>query len=408
MERIKSWIADRLDERPWWMNLLMAFSAFMAVVYMPWDMFVKPMAVDEEVWFGFILHGPWAKATEPLHWAIYALGAYGFWRMSPWMWPWAAVYALQVAIGMVVWPIVYLEGGTGLVLGLAATVPFGAIALALWNAGDLFDADNRPSLRDRYGSWALVTGASAGIGAEFARRLAADGVSCVLVARRREKLEELAAELVRHHGVETRVVEADLSTTTGPELVADAVSDLEIAILVNNAGVGYVGRFDGQDTGRLREMVQLNCTAPVVLTSRLLPAMVERRRGAVIVVASVAGRQPLPLHAVYSATKAFDLLFGEALWVELGESGVDVISLQPGPVATEFEAVAGEQRGDAGIEQSAEAVVQSCFESLGRQPSVPTSWVNWVRANANRAVPRSVMALLAGLAMEAQTPEDKR
>jgi len=91
--------------RPWWMNLIFGFCLFMTFVYMPFDMFLKPVAEDQEVWFGFLLEGWAAKLTEPAHWAIYAAGAYGMWKMKTWMWPWAAVYALQVAISMLVWSL---------------------------------------------------------------------------------------------------------------------------------------------------------------------------------------------------------------------------------------------------------------------------------------------------------------
>ena len=163
------------------------------------------------------------------------------------------------------------------------------------------------NLRERYGEWALVTGASAGIGLEFARAFARAGLSCVLAARREDRLKALGDELSKAHGIQTRAVAVDLAAQDGADKLADAVADLPIGILVNNAGFGYAGRFDKLETDRLRAMVMVNCVAPVVLTSRILPAMVKRGRGAVIIVGSVAGRQPLPLHAVYSATKAFDL-----------------------------------------------------------------------------------------------------
>ena len=128
-----------LAGRPWWMNALMLFSTYMAVIYVPWDLFVKPVAEDEEVWFGILLHGWAAKATEPLHWAIYAAGAWGFWKMRPWMWPWAAVYAGQVAIGMLVWTGLYGPGGAASWLaGLVVFVPFAYLTLALWRARPLF------------------------------------------------------------------------------------------------------------------------------------------------------------------------------------------------------------------------------------------------------------------------------
>jgi uncharacterized protein len=263
------------------------------------------------------------------------------------------------------------------------------------------------TLRERYGEWALITGASAGIGLEFAHALARGGMSCVLSARREDRLNALAAELRERHHVDTRVVTADLAASDGADRLATAVGDLPIAMLVNNAGFGYAGRFDKLDTERLRAMVQVNCVAPVVLTSKILPAMVKRARGAVIMVGSVAGRQPLPLHAVYSATKGFDLLLGEALWGELRGSGIDVLVLEPGPTATEFQAVAGEVV-DANHGEPAADVVRVALDALGRKPSVISGWFNWARANAVRFAPRSTVAILAKRVVAGQTPADLR
>ncbi|HEY6420331.1 MAG TPA: SDR family oxidoreductase [Candidatus Binataceae bacterium] len=268
-------------------------------------------------------------------------------------------------------------------------------------------ADTTYRLRERYGQWALITGASAGIGLEFARAFARENVSCVLAARREDRLKAVAAELFEQYGVETRVVAVDLAAADGADRLAAAVADLPIAILVNNAGFGYAGRFDKLATDRLRAMVQVNCTVPVVLTSLMLPAMVKRGRGAVIVVGSVAGRQPLPLHAVYSATKGFDLLFGEALWGELRGSGVDVIVLEPGPTKTEFQQVAGEVVG-ADHGEPASNVVRVALEALGRKPSVISGWFNWARANLIRLVPRSTAAIIARKVVESQTPPELR
>jgi hypothetical protein len=171
MKRIVDWLDDRLQDRPWWMNILMLVSGFLAYVYVPWDFFFKPVAVDHEAWFGILLTGWAAKLTEPLHFFIYAAGAYGVWRMRPWMWPGAAAWTAQLAFGMLVWPIVYRGGVGGWALGLAGGAIFGGVAWALYNARDAF-ADRPLRLRDRYGDWALVTGASSGIGADFAQALA--------------------------------------------------------------------------------------------------------------------------------------------------------------------------------------------------------------------------------------------
>jgi short-subunit dehydrogenase len=399
------WLRERLGERPTWMNALLAFCAFMTFVYLPWDLFVKPIAVDEEVWFGIRFHGVLAKLLALPHWALYAAGTVGFWRMRRWMWPWAALYTAQVAVGFLVWPFLYVGGLRGAILGAVGAAAFGALAFALHAARGRFE-HARPGPRERYGEWALVTGASAGIGAAFARALAADGISCVLTARREERLRELAGELESRCGVKTRVVGVDLGAPGGAEALLRAVSDLEIAILVNNAGVGGAGRFDELEPARLRQMIELNCATPVALTRALLPAMRVRGRGAVVMVGSVAGCQPLPLHGLYAATKAFDNLLGEALWAECRGTGVDCLALLPGPTETEFQAVAGELP-HAG--EPPEQVVATALDALGRQASVISGWFNWLRANAaSRLVSRSVLALAAKSVFEQHVPEERR
>jgi short-subunit dehydrogenase len=388
---MRDWLRTLFDGRPWWMNALMVFSAYMAFVYLPWDIFIKPVALDEEVWFGIRFHGWAAKFLEPFHWAVYAAGAYGFRRMKAWMWPWAAVYVGQVAFSMLVWPWIYVGGFLGFLLGLVSVVPFAVLAWALWRARPLFQGE-RPSLRERYGEWALVTGASAGLGSEFARALAREGISVVLTARREERLRELASELENAYRVSTRVVATDLAAPGAAEQLSAAVRDLEIAILVNNAGFGYAGRFDEQDPQRLGEMVQLNCFAPVMLSAGLLPGMLARGRGAVVITGSAAGRQPLPLHSVYSASKAFDLVLGESLAVELRSRGIDVLVLEPGPTQTEFQEVAGEI---AHAGEPPDRVVRLALEALGQQPAVLSGWYNWLRANvASRLLPRTLVAHL--------------
>ncbi len=401
---MRDWLRDAFRARPGWMNALMLFCAYMAFVYVPWDLFWKPVAEDQEVWFGILFTGWTAKALTPAHWAVYAAGAYGFWRMRPWLWPWASVYVAQIAVGMLVWSLRHGSGVGSVVGGVVAFSAFAALSVALWRARPhLQRAPN--SLRDRYGDWALVTGASAGIGAEFARAFAREGISCVLTARREERLRELAGELEKQHQVATRVVAVDLAQPDGADRLVEAVADLEIGVLVNNAGAGYAGRFDGQDVERLRELVQLNCAAPVVLTSRLLPRMRELGRGAIVITGSVAGRQPLPLHGVYSATKAFDLLFGESLWGELRGSGIDVLVIEPGPTETEFQAVAGEIPHPG---EPAADVVRVALDALGRQPSVVSGWLNWLRACGTRIAPRSLVAVLAGQVVARHTPKAVR
>jgi short-subunit dehydrogenase len=403
---MQNWLRSVFAGRPGWMNALMVFSAYMAFVYMPWDLFVKPVAVDEEVWFGVTFYGWAAKVTGLGHWFVYAAGAYGLRHMKAWMWPWAAVYVGQVAFSMLVWNLLNgVSGFGGLAVGAIAFVLFSALARELWRAQSLFEP-HRATLAERYGSWALVTGASAGLGAEFARAFAREGVSCALTARREDRLKQLAQELEGTWGVDTRVIPADLSKPEEVDRVAAAVQDLDLGILVNNAGFGSGGRFAKQGLERLREMIALNCAAPVALTHRLLPKLRARDRAAIVITGSVAGRIPLPLHGVYSATKAFDGFLGEALAVELADDGIDVLVLEPGSTETEFQAVAGEIAHEG---ESAADVVAVAIASLGRQSTVISGWKNWfLGAVVPRILPRSLAAHVARDVIEAQTPDAMR
>jgi hypothetical protein len=187
------------------------------------------------------------------------------------------------------------------------------------------------------GETALITGASAGIGEEFARQLAGRGYDLILVARRRDRLERLAEQVP----TTAHVVDCDL--------VSDAASlpgkveqlGVDVDLLVNNAGFGLRGRFLELDPAREAEMVRVNCEAVITLTHAFVPGMVKRRRGGVITVASTAGMQPLPYEATYGASKAFAISFMEALWMELRGTGVKLTVVNPGPVKTEWQSVAG-------------------------------------------------------------------
>ena len=402
---MRDWLSDVFAGRPLWMNVVLAFSAYMTFIYVPWDFFWKPAAQDEEVWFGLMFTGGWAKLLEIPHWIVYALLTYGIRRMRPWTGVLGAAYSAQVSIGMFVWNLVELEGWLlPLFIGAVGALPFAWLAVLFWSAEEF--GRPRGNLRDRYGDWALVTGASAGIGREFARALARDHVNVVLAARRGERLEALARELETDRHIETRVIPVDLSRPGKPERLADEVRDLQISLLVNNAGVGYSGRFDLQDSDRLRDLVMTNCVAPAVLTARLLPGMRARGRGAVLFTGSIAGRQPLPLHAAYSASKAFDGLLGEALFLETRGSGVDVLVLEPGTTETEFQEVAGEIAHPG---EPAGRVVEAALDALGGQPAVVSGWRNYFLALLSERVPsRPLRLYLAREFMKPQTPPDLR
>jgi short-subunit dehydrogenase len=193
---------------------------------------------------------------------------------------------------------------------------------------------------------ALITGASSGLGAEYAKLFAADKHDLLLVARRQDRLEALASELRGAHSVKVFVAAADLATTEGPRLVVEEASllGLEIDYLVNNAGFGMAGAFAELDVGRELEMIQLNITSLVTLSRAFLPAMIERRSGRILNIGSTAGFPPGPFMAVYYASKAFVNSFTEALWYELRGTGVSATVSCPGATATEFAEVAGNSR----------------------------------------------------------------
>ncbi len=206
----------------------------------------------------------------------------------------------------------------------------------------------------RPNSTALVTGASSGIGAEIARELARRGHGVTLVARRKERLDELAEELRSEHGVRAETLGCDLSKPASRDRLAGRVKslDLEVDILVNNAGFATGGPFHEADPGRELEQVLVLVEAVVVLTSAFLPAMVKRGSGAVLNVASTAGMQPLPYSAGYSAAKAYVLTFSEAIHQEVRGLGVSVTALAPGPVETEFWDQAGWEVGGRSFEKA--------------------------------------------------------
>ncbi len=402
---MREWLYDVFRERPWWMSATMIFCAWMAFVYVPWDLFVKPVARDEEIWFGIEFRGLLAKLAALPHWFVYGAAVHGFRRRRPWMAIWAPAYAAQVAFSIFVWKALETGGLTGIVFGFLFALPMTGLAYAFWSRRDYF-APRPLGLVARYGDWALVTGASSGIGAELARQIAADGMSVVLSARRGDRLSRLAEEIEKASGVATRVVVADLSERDGQAALLDGVDDLEIGLLVNNAGFGYQGRFDLQDGERLRRLVAVNCEAPLVLTHALARRMCERGRGAVLFTGSASGHQPLPLHAVYAASKAFGLILGESLWGELRAANVDVTVLEPGSTQTEFHAVAGELP-HPGAE--VEGVARAGLEALGQQPSILVGWYNWLRSNvASRLLTRPVAIHAAHALMKKQTPEDMR
>jgi len=243
---------------------------------------------------------------------------------------------------------------------------------------------------------ALITGASAGLGVEFARQLSATGHRLVLVARRQERLDELAKELGN-----SRAVALDLSKAgAAAMLMADlAKAGEEVAVLVNNAGFGLVGRFASLDAARQRTMIDLNIGTLTDLCRAVAPGMIERESGAILNVASTAAFQAGPGMAVYFATKAYVLSFTEALHEELKPHGIKVSALCPGPTRTEF----GDVAGFAGIKavdriaMNAAPVVKLGLEALDRNQAVMiTGTLNKIGAASTRFIPRALLRKIAG------------
>jgi short-subunit dehydrogenase len=227
---------------------------------------------------------------------------------------------------------------------------------------------------DLRGRWALVTGASAGIGVALARELAQCGARLIFTARRRERMEALAAELTAR-GTEVRIVTADLMDPGAPQAIFDATegAGLTVDVLVNNAGLGQYGYMHQSDTAQELGQIRVNCEAMVGLTRLFVPKMVERRRGWVMVLASTASFQPVPFLSTYAATKAFDRFFALGLAEEVAPFGVKVTALCPGPTESEFFEVAGASRFRGRGIQSAEEVARRGVKALvgGKRTIVP-------------------------------------
>src|SRR6202163_1624560 len=216
------------------------------------------------------------------------------------------------------------------------------------------------------GKWALITGASAGIGVSLARELAAGGANLVLTARRQERLEELARELTAKHKIKTSVFAADLTEPTAPEKIYAFTRSqgISIELLVNNAGFGAYGELPSIEVRRLLDMVQVNCAAVVHLTRLYLPEMLARRSGDILILASTAAFQAVPYISTYAATKAFDLLFAEGLAEEMKPHGIRVCALCPGSTESEFHVVAGQEKFTMKQQETAEKVARTGLQAL--------------------------------------------
>ena len=267
-------------------------------------------------------------------------------------------------------------------------------------------------LAAKYGPWALVTGASSGFGAEFCSQLADEGFNLVLVARREGRLDELAHLLETRCSIQTRVIPVDLSTRTFLPAILRTVDDLEIGLLVNNAGFGSVRPFLESDLKREMELLHVNCRAQMALAHEFGLKMRERRRGGIIFVSSIAGLSYSPPWSNYAASKAYILALAESLWLELKAYHVDVEVLCPGRADTEFVSVAELNMARANwlariflAGMLPGGVVSESLKGLGHQRVVVPGLNNKLTALGVSCLPRGLMMRLAASAMGSVQPE---
>ena len=245
---------------------------------------------------------------------------------------------------------------------------------------------------ERFGPWALVTGASSGIGEAFARQLAEIGMSLVLVARREDRLRRLAEELQSKHSVSTRVVPVDLSRADFLPTIEQATNDLQVGLLVNNAGFANTGKFLDNDLASELALLHVNNRAPLILAHHFGGSMRKRGRGGMIFVASTVAFAGVPVWSTYAASKAHDLVFAEGLAQELRQDGVSVLAVCPGPVQTDF--------WFSGAKPffllQPNAVVDVALKKLGRKIAVVAGRTNSIIAFSTRLLPRSWNAKIFG------------
>ena len=233
------------------------------------------------------------------------------------------------------------------------------------------------SFSTSYGPWAIVTGASSGMGREFARQLAGAGVNLVIAARRIDRLEALADELRSTNDVAVRVVQADLGTVEGVDAIDKAAADIDIGLLISNAGGASPGSFLKTSAEDQATFLHLNATAPMRLTHIFGQRMVERGSGGIVLVASTGGFGAAPYIANYSAAKSYQIVLGESLNTEFGESGVDVLVVAPGPTRTEMAEMDGTDFSSMPMKwMEPEDVAEAALGALGRKPLLVPGRVN--------------------------------
>jgi len=255
-------------------------------------------------------------------------------------------------------------------------------------------------LSRNYGEWAVVTGATSGIGLELAERLAEAGLNLVLNARRKNELEQIALRLQANYGIKTRVVAADLSETTGVERVIEATRELNVGLLVASAGFGTSGYFIGSDLPTEINMLRVNCEAVLHLTHHFSQVFKKRKRSGIILMSSIVAFQGVPYSAHYAATKAYIQSLAEALAYELKADNIDVLAPSPGPVDGGF-AERANMKMSASMKPSDIGV--PILKALGRQASVVPGGLSKLLVYSLRTVPRWAKVRIMTLVMRGMT-----
>lgn len=250
-----------------------------------------------------------------------------------------------------------------------------------------------------YGPWALVTGASSGIGEQFARKLADAGLNLLLVARRTDRLQALKEELFRRHGTQIELIGEDLAQPDAPARLIAAIGERDVGLVVSNAGFGLKGGFNQHDAATLDAMLNVNARAPLLLLHALLPKLRQRTRAGIILTGSMEGEAAFPWSAAYAATKAFLHSLGAGLYGELRGSGVDLLVLAPGSTETEAHALQGISRDALVGVMSPAAVAAGALEQLGKRPLYVPGWYNAAFVHLLRLLPRRWAVALAGKGM---------
>lgn len=255
------------------------------------------------------------------------------------------------------------------------------------------------SFKMKYGEWALIAGASEGLGAAYAHYLAAEGLNLVMVARRTAPLEELAALLGAKHKIQTVCISCDLALPDAANQLINSLQGHEIDVLVYNAALSYIGPFESDTPEHNRQIAQANMLTPMNLVHLFAVPMLKKGKGAVILMASLAGFQGSGFLAAYAASKAFNRVFAESLWYEWKDRGVDVIACCAGATATPNFINTKPDKADffAPRVQSPEEVVRECFEQLGKGPSFVTGTGNKLASFVmQRLIPRKLAITIMG------------